>query len=182
MSEFVLTDPFFWALVSMLGLVASGAVVAGGGLSRRPSFGVLVVVLWTLGRVVLVLPFCAQPRFAWSGWHAPVGALLFVVGLAFCAHGLEIRPFTAPERDEVLRTSGVHALVRHPLYFGGLLWTLGWSILFRSLIGVALVPVWWLGLLCLTYVEEASLERTLGVRYRDYKARVRGRIIPGLPV
>jgi protein-S-isoprenylcysteine O-methyltransferase Ste14 len=38
-----------------------------------------------------------------------------------------------------------------------------------GVIGVALVPVWWLGLLCLTDVEEAGLERTLGVRYRDYR-------------
>jgi protein-S-isoprenylcysteine O-methyltransferase Ste14 len=182
MIEFVVTDPFFWATVSMFGLVASGVVVAGGHLSRRPSFGVLVVVLWTAGRVVLVLPFCAQPRFAWSGWHAPVGALLFAIGLGFCAHGLRIRPFTAPESGETLRTSGAHAVVRHPLYLGGLLWTLGWSIGFRSVVGVALVPVWWLGLLCLISVEEASLERTLGVRYREYKERVRGRIIPGLPV
>lgn len=182
MTEFALRDPFFWALISMFGLVASGVVVAGGRLSRRPAFGVLVVALWTAGRVVLVLPFCAQPRFAWSGWHTPVGGLLFAAGLVFCAHGLEIRPFTAPQRDEALRTGGVHALVRHPLYFGGLLWTLGWSVLFQSVIGVALVPFWWLGLLCLTCIEEASLERTLGVRYREYKERVRGRIIPGLPV
>lgn len=182
MSELVLRNPFFWALVSMLGLVASFVVVAGGALSRRADFGALVVVLWTAGRVVLVLPFCPQPRLAEAGWQPVVGGALFAAGLALCATGLRIRPLTAPDGAETLRTTGVHGLVRHPLYLGGLLWTLGWSVLFGSVVGVALVPVWWLGLLCLTEVEEASLARTLGEPYVRYRERVRGRIIPGLPL
>jgi len=52
----------------------------------------------------------------------------------------------------------------------------------RSIIGVALVPVWWAGFLLIVLTEEQSLERALGQLYLDYKQRVRGRIIPGLPI
>ncbi len=54
--------------------------------------------------------------------------------------------------------------------------------MFRSVIGVALVPFWWAGLLFLVFIEEESLERELGQAYLEYKKRVRGRIIPGLPI
>jgi protein-S-isoprenylcysteine O-methyltransferase Ste14 len=47
---------------------------------------------------------------------------------------------------------------------------------------VALVPFWWAGLLSLVLIEEESLERALGQPYLDYRARVRGRIVPGLPI
>jgi protein-S-isoprenylcysteine O-methyltransferase Ste14 len=54
--------------------------------------------------------------------------------------------------------------------------------MFRSIIGVALIPLWWAGFLFVILVEEKSLERTLGQPYLDYKGRVKGRIIPGLPI
>ena len=52
----------------------------------------------------------------------------------------------------------------------------------RSVIGVGLLPLWWIGLLFLIAIEEESLERELGQVYLEYKQRVRGRIVPGLPV
>ena len=64
----------------------------------------------------------------------------------------------------------------------GLLWSFGWAIIHRSIVGVALVPLWWAGLLILALIEEESLERALGQTYLEYRKRVRGRIIPGLPV
>jgi len=54
--------------------------------------------------------------------------------------------------------------------------------MFRSSIGVALVPLWWAGLLVHIMIEEESLERELGRPYLEYKRRVRGRMLPGLPI
>ena len=54
--------------------------------------------------------------------------------------------------------------------------------MFRSIIGIALIPIWWAAYLAIVLVEEASLERALGQRYLDYKQQVKGRIIPGLPI
>jgi protein-S-isoprenylcysteine O-methyltransferase Ste14 len=55
-------------------------------------------------------------------------------------------------------------------------------VIFRSIIGVALIPVWWITFLFLVLVEESSLEHSLGQIYLDYKQQVKGRIIPGLPI
>jgi protein-S-isoprenylcysteine O-methyltransferase Ste14 len=54
--------------------------------------------------------------------------------------------------------------------------------MFRSITGVLLVPFWWISLLFLVMIEEESLKRELGQPYLDYKNKVRGRIIPGLPL
>ena len=82
----------------------------------------------------------------------------------------------------VLRTSGIYGIVRNPIYLADILFSLGFAILFRSIIGVALIPVWWASFLFIVLTEEKSLERTLGQPYLDYRQRVKGRIIPGLPI
>jgi protein-S-isoprenylcysteine O-methyltransferase Ste14 len=82
----------------------------------------------------------------------------------------------------VLKTTGIYGIVRNPIYLADVLFTLGFAIMFRSIISIALIPLWWAGFLCLVLVEEESLERMLGQPYRDYRLRVKGRIIPGLPI
>lgn len=176
-------DPFFWALVSMFGLVGACAVVGSKRVGRHSSLGLLVVAIFDLGRFVLVLPFCDQPRFELEGWSGLIGSLILIGGgylaLAPC---FTIKPLNITTEDTALQTTGLYRLVRNPIYLGELLWCLGWAIIFRSIIGVALVPVWWAGLLILILIEEESLERCLGSLYRDYRQQVRGRIIPGLPI
>jgi protein-S-isoprenylcysteine O-methyltransferase Ste14 len=81
----------------------------------------------------------------------------------------------------VLKTTDVYSIVRNPICLADVLFSLGFAILFRSIIGVALVPLWWAGFLFIVLTEEESLGRTLGQPYLDYKRRVKGRIIPGLP-
>ncbi len=78
--------------------------------------------------------------------------------------------------------SSFYKYTRNPIYLGEILWCLGWSIIHGSIIGVALVPVWWAGFLFLILIEEESLERANGSKYLDYKTRVTGRIIPGMPI
>jgi protein-S-isoprenylcysteine O-methyltransferase Ste14 len=178
----ILRDPFFWALVSMFAMVAAFQVASGTDLGKRPGFGFTVVAMFALGRVVLVLPPLPQPRFEIGGWHWIAGGFLFAAGMLFSAPALKIRPFTAPDRKVELQTTGLYGVVRNPIYLGEVLWCLGWSVMFRSAIGVLLVPIWWTVLLFLTMTEEKTLERELGQPYLDYKTRVRGRILPGLPI
>ncbi|UCD19258.1 MAG: isoprenylcysteine carboxylmethyltransferase family protein [candidate division WOR-3 bacterium] len=174
-------NPFFWAMIGMFCLVGGGVIV-----SRKSGYSVLygavIVTVFVLARGVLVLPFCVQPRFEANGWHLFVGGLIFVIGLVFSLPALAIKPLTAPNEQMKLVTTGFYALVRNPIYLGEVLWCLGWSIMFRSIIGLALVPLWWTALLLHTLVEEESLERALGEKYLVYKRKVRGRIIPGLPI
>ena len=82
----------------------------------------------------------------------------------------------------VLKTTGIYSIVRNPIYLADLLFSLGFAVMFRSIIGIGLIPIWWAAYLAIVLVEETSLERVLGQRYLDYKQQVKGRIIPGLPV
>ena len=77
-----------------------------------------------------------------------------------------------------LYTRGLYSFVRNPFYLGEILLSLGMAILFRSVIGLLLVPVWWAGLVLHILIEEENMELALGPRYLEYKARVKGRIIP----
>ena len=89
---------------------------------------------------------------------------------------------TAPKSKMVLKTNGIYSVVRNPIYLADILFSLGFAIMFRSVVGIALIPIWWAAFLSLVLVEEASLERALGQLYLDYKQQVKGRIIPGLPI
>ena len=90
--------------------------------------------------------------------------------------------FAIADEEVVLRTTGFYSIVRNPIYLAELLWSLGWSIIFQSVIGVLLIPFWWASLLCIAILEEEHLVHVLGKPYLQYKERVKSRIIPGLPL
>jgi protein-S-isoprenylcysteine O-methyltransferase Ste14 len=175
------TNPFFWALISMFGLVAAASLGSGHRLGRNAAFVIFAIALVTVGRIVLVLPFCPQPRFDVSAWHWVIGGAIFVVGLAFGVATFYVRWHSLPEKGMPLRTTGFYGIVRHPIYLCEVLWFLGWAIMFGSVYGLALAPVWWVAFLFHTLSEEVGLERELGGEYLEYKKKVRGRIFPGLP-
>ena len=115
-------------------------------------------------------------------WNWIAGGIILAAALAFAVPALSIKWWAAPDGGMALKTGGIYGLVRNPIYLADVLFSLGFAIVFRSVIGVALVPVWWAGFLFIVLTEEESLERTLGQPYLDYKRRVKGRIIPGLPI
>ena len=175
-------NPFFWALLSMFGLVAACAVVGSQRIGRHAWVGWIIVIVFGMGRALLVLPFVEQSRFDLGGWHGLIGGIIFAVGLLIGLPTFDIKPVNIAEKGMELKTSGLYGIVRNPIYLCELLWCLGWATIFRSTIGVALVPLWWAGLLFLIFIEEESLERAVGEPYRIYKQKVRGRIIPQLPI
>lgn len=179
--EFI-RNPFFWACISMFGLVGAGAVVSGKKLGSHPLYGFIVVAIFLLGRIILVLPCCPQPRFGSSIWSWWAAVILLGSGLIFSLPAFTVKPVTAPDKNMKLHTTGFYAVVRNPIYLGEILLTLGWSLLFRSIYGLLLLPLWWLGLLLHTVIEEETLERELADVYFEYKKKVRGRLIPGLPL
>ncbi len=173
----ILRDPFLWALVSMAA-IAPGDAIVSNVLPRSRLLGLFVVSSFMLGRMILVLPYCPQPRFELSGLHLPLGAAVMSAGMAFLLPVFRVHWTTGPDESESLRTTGVYGFVRHPGYLGNVLLGLGWALVFRSTIGVALTVVWWLAFVLHAMIEEASLERTYGTAYLNYKARVRGRLLP----
>jgi protein-S-isoprenylcysteine O-methyltransferase Ste14 len=178
-----LNSPFLWALISMFSLVGACSVVGSRKIGRNPAVGWIIVTILALGRIILVLPSVEQPRFDLAGLNATIGIPIFVIGLFFALGPcILIRPLNIPEKNMKLVATSFYKYTRNPIYLGEILWCLGLSIIHGSIVGVALVPVWWSGFLFLIFIEEDSLERAIGADYLDYKKRVKGRIIPGIPI
>jgi protein-S-isoprenylcysteine O-methyltransferase Ste14 len=114
-------------------------------------------------------------------WLKGAGVLLvfagaLVIAKAGRALGTGFTPFPKPAADAVLVESGPYAVVRHPVYSGGLLFVPGISLALSpwALVATcALAVVWALK----ARVEERFLvERYPG--YADYAARTRYRLVP----
>ena len=111
-----------------------------------------------------------------------VGVLLCVVGGA-----LRIAPvFTLGERfsglvaiqpGHELVTDGLYRRVRNPSYLGLLIGTLGWSLAFRSIIGILLTALMVVPLVARIQAEEALLGERFGEAYAAYRART-WRLVP----
>ena len=178
----IVSNPFFWAFLAMFAFVGGNAIQGAPVVGKNPYFGFLVVITATFSRVLLVLPFVSQPRFGNASVLWLPGAVILVLSLATMAPLLRIKPLTRPDVRETLCTHGVFGLVRHPGYLANLLWGLGWAVLFGSVIGVLLTPIWGIGFWLHALIEEEALQREYGIAYADYMARVRSRLIPLVPV
>ncbi|MHC5081984.1 MAG: hypothetical protein ACYTHN_23525, partial [Planctomycetota bacterium] len=122
----VLTNPFFWALLSMLGMVGATSLFTLHRLQRNFLFVSFSLILVTVGRFVLVLPFCKQPRFEMGGLHWVVGSVIIFLGLAVATGPVfVVRWWSPPKEGMKLRTSGMYGLVRHPMYLCEVSWPLG---------------------------------------------------------
>ena len=165
MNQF-LNNPFLWALISMFTLVGACSVVGSRKIGSHPALGWIIVTILSLGRVILVLPSVEQPRFFLNGFNATIGIPIFVIGLCFALGPcFLIRPLNIAEEDMEFIAKSFYKYTRNPIYLGEILWCLGWSIIHGSIIGVALVPVWWSGFLFLILIEEESLERAIDVEH-----------------
>ena len=118
-----------------------------------------------------------------SSWRSVVGALLFLAGvvvvfLAARALGSSLTPFPRPVRAGQLVDEGPYAVVRHPVYSGGLLVFGGIPLALSpwALAGTGLLAVVWA-------LKSRVEERFLRERYPAYLAyceRTRHRLVPYL--
>jgi protein-S-isoprenylcysteine O-methyltransferase Ste14 len=177
-----LIDPWFWAFLAALGWgPGCGAFFGIRTLGRRLGFGIAVFILAEVPRILLPLPFVAQPRIdpnpsaiVWAG------VFILAASLVFGTPVFRIVPLRTPDNREPLKTDGLYSIVRHPLMLCDIFWPLGWSLIFGSIIGVLLTPVWLLLIWAETYLEEDSLVREYGDAYRQFQSRV-PRLFPRLP-
>ncbi len=132
---------------------------------------------WVVAQFALLLAIAlsALVGLGWSGSLKPVAivaglALMAAGGLLVVLGGVQLgsslTPFPLPRGRGELSAGGVYARARHPMYGGGILVALGWSILFGSLVGLVLTVVLAVFFELKARREEAWL---LG-RYPEYEA------------
>lgn len=175
-------NPFFWAGISLLGLLGANTIINTRFGKKFRLFGILSGLLFSIGRIVMVLPFVPQPQFDQSIFFTIGGIFLGISSLVFVIPGFISQPLIAPIQNLGFRTKGLNNIVRHPFYLGEILFSLALALYFRSIIGIAFTPIWWVALQLHIILEEESLEKEFGPFYLEYKKRVRGRIIPLPPI
>ena len=114
-------------------------------------------------------------------WLKGAGVLLVFAGAlvvvkAGRALGSGLTPFPKPPASGELVETGPYAVVRHPIYSGGLLFAAGLSLALSpwALVATAALAATWA--LKAAVEERFLLERDPG--YADYRKRVRSRLVP----
>jgi protein-S-isoprenylcysteine O-methyltransferase Ste14 len=127
-------------------------------------------------------------RFGWSQtplWAQMLGALLILAAFHGWVGVLKSNSFAAvtvqlqQERGQTVISTGPYAVVRHPMYAYALLFMIGVPLLLGSLWGLLGVVLFIPLLAARTLGEEAMLMDGLP-GYRDYTAKVRYRLVPGV--
>ena len=171
-------NPFFWAFLSAIGWTMGMLTVGSTSVGRYMLYGFIGSLLAQIPRIILPLPWVlAQPRFGTPAPVVALGVVLCFASIAFAFPGLGLRIYTRPTHTEPLVTSGLFGVVRHPILFANILWPLGWSALFGSWMGLALVPVWTFIAYLMSFLEEDRLIEVYGDEYRRYRLQV-PRLIP----
>ena len=133
----------------------------------------ILLIVFVVGMVVDV--FLVKISY-WQGlvpWYYRIipFAILFLIGIYFVqqAH----KTIFGEERKQLMVIStGVFALLRHPMYFGSLMIYLSFVILSLSIIAFAVFVVAMIFYYYLAWYEERLLNAKLGVEYEKYKERV----------
>lgn len=119
-----------------------------------------------------------------SLWLAGIGALLTLLGVAgtfYCRHALGAMwtAETTLQSNHQIVDSGPYGIVRHPIYSTVIVMYVGIALTFASWSATIAVTV-----IVLAYVLKARLEDNFLAEqlpgYREYKTKVRFRLIPGI--
>lgn len=142
--------------------------------------------LWVLAQIpLLVLAYWLPLAHRAAGPRALtlIGSIAIVFGMGLTLISLlqlrrALTPFPEPRPDGALRTDGLYAWVRHPVYAGLITVAAGWGLYCASVWGLATTAA-----LFLFFDRKASREeRALARRYPDYgayAARVK-KLLPGI--
>ena len=158
----------------------------GGPLAEKETAQKAIMFATSSGFIALLVVSGLDRRYGWSMVPIEVvivGDILIVVGYLIIFFVFRENTFTAATievmNDQRVISTGPYALVRHPMYAGGLLYLLGMPLALGSY--VALIPfaasvpfLFWR-----LFDEERLLTKDLP-GYAAYCEKVRWRLIPGV--
>lgn len=141
---------------------------------------------WFLLQMVLFTIIFFTPAIAPFGFPIELrvlGGVILLIGGGLGTAGLlslgrNLSPFPKPIENGRLVTDGAYRVVRHPIYAGLILGTLGWSLLMATLLGVAFAIVLFIFFDLKSRREEVWLTQKYP-SYADYQRQVR-KLIPGV--
>jgi protein-S-isoprenylcysteine O-methyltransferase Ste14 len=139
--------------------------------ARGEWYFIVQLVLFALILLAPLVP--GQP--SWPGWAALAarglgllvalaGGALGLAGLLNLGPNLSVLPH--PKDDATLVEGGAYGLVRHPIYAGLIIGSLGWGLLTNSVLALSLA----VGLLVFFDIKAGREERALAARFPGYAA------------
>ena len=185
------SQPALVALTVITFALTAAAAFSRGNLSRGAredrSNRWVIGVFTVIGLLLAYFPAYTDRRDFWTidgetiRW---IGVVLYAVGGVLrlwpvFVLGPRFSGLVAIQAGHELVTSGVYGVIRHPSYLGLLINALGWSLAFRSGVGVLLTALMIPPVLARIRAEEALLRARFGTEYDAYRGR-KSRLIPGI--
>jgi protein-S-isoprenylcysteine O-methyltransferase Ste14 len=185
------SHPALVGLTIVLAALAVAGFFAGGNLSpgEREDRGNrwVLIAFFSLTLLSGYLPALTDRHDIWTidgdtvRW---IGVVLFAVGGALrlwpvYVLGDRFSGLVAIQPGHQLVTTGIYSSIRNPSYLGLLISALGWSLTFRSIVGVVLTALLVPPLIARMHAEERLLQSQFGAEYDAYRART-SRLIPGI--
>jgi protein-S-isoprenylcysteine O-methyltransferase Ste14 len=148
-------------------------------------FMLTMLVIWYGWMVLMALDVKRWHLSEAPDWVTYAGAVLIALGFLAVLRTFRENSFAAPvikiqqERGQKVIDTGPYAVVRHPMYAAALLHIFGTPLVLGSWIGLVVLPIIVGCLIVRIFIEEAMLRKGLP-GYREYAARVRYRLVPGI--
>ena len=158
----------------------------GGPTAEKARAQKIIMSITSVGFIGLLVVPALDHRFGWSQmqpYAALAGDGLIAIGWIAIFFVFRENSFTSSTievaDDQEVISSGPYALLRHPMYAGGLVMLLGMPIALGSWWGVLALVAMLPALIWRLLDEEKFLVENLP-GYAEYKLRVRYRLIPGV--
>jgi protein-S-isoprenylcysteine O-methyltransferase Ste14 len=158
---------------------------AGPIAEQRPTQKIIVSVVGLLGIATFVLPGLDH-RFGWSSvppWLAMAGDLLILLSMWMVYRVFKANSFGSATveigKNQTVISNGPYAIVRNPMYSSAAVYFIGMTLALGSYWGLIPAALTVLGFIARLFDEETFLAQNLS-GYREYCAKVRWHLIPGV--
>ncbi len=157
-----------------------------GGQKPPPALRLFTIVLV----VHLVVAGLDRGRYHWSdgvpGWLQALGLIALAAAYVLALWAMVANRFFSSviriqsDRGQHVIDGGPYAVIRHPGYLAGIVVMLASGIALGSWIAAAIIVICTVPFLMYRVIAEDRVLHTELPGYRDYAARVRWRLLPGL--
>ena len=158
--------------------------LSGGPWAEKEPAQKIIMVFTSIGFIALMVVPALDFRFGWSTVPLPLvvaGDVLVVIGYIIIFLVYKENTFTSATielaDDQRVISTGPYALVRHPMYAGGMLYLLGTPLALGSWWGLVPFAAMMPFLIWRLFDEEEFLARNL-TGYTEYRNKVRFRLVP----